>query len=136
MFLGCCFLAYVLIEHFIVPVCMERTRAGFLDSLLELIMPIFFVNLLMFFGLLEGLCNALVECFLIVDREFYSDWGNCTNYADFNRKWNKIVVKTSTVCQYFGGLWEYKGRNEFVGSPFHLPSPAFVAPRRWGLEEQ
>lgn len=91
MFLGCCFLAYVLIEHFIVPVCVERIRIRFLDSLLQLIMPMFFVNLLMFFGLFEGLCNALAECTLFADREFYSDWWNCTNYGDFNRKWNKIV---------------------------------------------
>ena len=91
MFLGCSFLAYVLIEHFIMPVCTKQVLANFVENILQLIVPMFLVNLLLFFGIFEGLCHALAELTYFADREFYTDWWNCTNFGEFSRKWNKIV---------------------------------------------
>ena len=46
---------------------------------------------LMFFGLLHSWLNLWAEILRFGDREFYVDWWNVTNFADYYRKWNIVV---------------------------------------------
>ena len=91
MSLGCCFLAYILIEHFVTPPFLARKQVGFVETLLQLVIPLYLTNILLFFGIFEGLSNAAAEATRFADREFYSDWWNSANMEEFARKWNKIV---------------------------------------------
>ncbi len=91
MSIGCCFLAYILIEHYITPPFMARKQVGYGESLLQLIIPLYLTNILLFFAIFEGLSNAAAEITRFADREFYSDWWNSANIEEFARKWNKIV---------------------------------------------
>jgi sterol O-acyltransferase len=47
--------------------------------------------LLLFFGLLHSWFNLWAEILRYGDREFYTDWWNVSNFADYYRRWNIVV---------------------------------------------
>ena len=89
--IGCCFLAYILVEHFVTPPFLARKEIRFVECLLHSVIPLYLTNILLFFGIFEGFSNAAAEVTGFADREFYSDWWNSVNLEEFARKWNKIV---------------------------------------------
>jgi len=80
----------IICEHFI-PIIEKGHKTSVLDAVFQLSLPMLFFSLFIFFVIWESILNGFGELTRFADREFYLDWWNCTNYEEFNRKWNKIV---------------------------------------------
>lgn len=58
------------------------------ERLLKLSIPNLYVWLLMFLAIFHCWLNLLAEVTRFADREFYKDWWNSKDFADYWRRWN------------------------------------------------
>lgn len=82
---------YIVLGHYVHPILIKVNDRPFLDSLVDLILPCLTGALLIFFLIFEYLLNWAAELTCFADREFYSDWWNSTDMAEFARKWNRPI---------------------------------------------
>ena len=84
-------LLYITTEDHIIPVLREATHLRFLECFVRLLLPCVLFSLVFFESLFEHILNLFAELGQFADREFYSDWWNCSGWSEFNRKWNRPV---------------------------------------------
>jgi sterol O-acyltransferase len=82
---------YVVLGHYVHPILLRVNERPALDSLVDLILPCLTSALLIFFLIFEYLLNWAAELTYFADRDFYADWWNSMDMAEFARKWNQPV---------------------------------------------
>lgn len=93
---GTIFYTFVIFQGSCVPYFQSTWREEYnfkfiLVSWFKAMIPATMLLILMFFGLLHSWFNLWAEILLYGDREFYEDWWNVSNFADYYRKWNIVV---------------------------------------------
>lgn len=82
---------YQVYTDYIEPIVYMIPTTSLIELVYLLYIPLFILCFLMFFLIFECILNAYAELARFADRQFYKDWWNSTDFAEFNRKWNKIV---------------------------------------------
>jgi sterol O-acyltransferase len=93
---GTIFYTFIIFEGSCVPYFQESWKEQYnfkfiLMSWFKAMIPGTMLLILMFFGMLHSWFNMWAEILRFGDREFYTDWWNVTNFADYYRKWNIVV---------------------------------------------
>ena len=86
-------LFYIVLGHYVHPVLQQVSERPLLDLFVDLLLPCLCSTILLFFLVFEYLLNWAAELTRFADRQFYSDWWNSTDMAEFARKWNVPVHK-------------------------------------------
>uniref|UniRef100_A0A7S1CQD6 Diacylglycerol O-acyltransferase n=1 Tax=Bicosoecida sp. CB-2014 TaxID=1486930 RepID=A0A7S1CQD6_9STRA len=81
----------VVMTSSVLPTFARMNQLAPWEALSELIVPILFLWILVFFIIFECMLNAIAELTYFADRQFYADWWNSTTFDEFARKWNKPV---------------------------------------------
>lgn len=81
-------LFYLVASHYVHPILQTVDRRPFLDALVDLLLPCLTSALLFFFLVFEYILNWTAEITYFADRQFYADWWNSKDMAEFARKWN------------------------------------------------
>ena len=94
--LGTILYTFIIFQTFCVPYFQESWKKEYnfqfiLVSWFKVMIPGTMLLVLMFFGLLHSWFNLWAEILRFGDREFYQDWWNVTNFAEYYRKWNIVV---------------------------------------------
>lgn len=87
----CLTLIYYIYSESIEPVLPKILNTPLLLLLIELYFPVTSFCLLKFYLIFECILPGYAELATFGDRQFYDDWWNSTDLAEFNRRWNKIV---------------------------------------------
>jgi sterol O-acyltransferase len=87
----CLTLIYYVYSESIEPVLFNLLTTPLLMLLIELYFPITLFCLICFYLIFECILAGYAELANFGDRQFYDDWWNSTDLAEFNRRWNKIV---------------------------------------------
>lgn len=106
---------YIVMGHYIHPILQLVDERPFLDVLVDLLLPCLASALLLFFLIFEYLLNWAAEITRFADREFYSDWWNSNDMAEFARKWNIPIHRflqhhIYDACQEHYGFSKMKSR--------------------------
>jgi sterol O-acyltransferase len=94
--LGTIFYVFIIFQGHCLPYFQESWKESYnarfvLTSWFRSMIPGTMLLVLMFFGMLHSWFNLWAEILRFGDREFYTDWWNVTNFADYYRKWNIVV---------------------------------------------
>jgi sterol O-acyltransferase len=84
-------LLYIIVEDHIMPVLRIAHTLKFLECYSRLLLPCILFYLVFFESLFDHILNLFAELGQFADREFYTDWWNCSGWTEFNRKWNRPV---------------------------------------------
>uniref|UniRef100_A0A6B2LFZ6 Diacylglycerol O-acyltransferase n=1 Tax=Arcella intermedia TaxID=1963864 RepID=A0A6B2LFZ6_9EUKA len=87
---------------------MESPLVTPLEAIANLIFPIFFCYMLIFYMVFDCICNGFAELTRFADREFYKDWWNSTTMDEFARNWNKPVHEWLLRHIYLESMQTYK----------------------------
>ncbi len=87
----CLTLMYYIYSESIEPVLPNILNTPLLLLLIDLYFPIALFCLIHFGFIFECILPGYAEMATFGDRQFYDDWWNSTDLAEFNRRWNKIV---------------------------------------------
>jgi MBOAT, membrane-bound O-acyltransferase family len=79
-----------ILENFIVPSISNQSTPLWL-RIVDLYVPVSGIVLILFLVVFDSILPAFAELTKFGDREFYSDWWNCTSFSEFSAKWNKPV---------------------------------------------
>lgn len=119
-------LYYIVIEQHILPVLHAEPPLRWIDAYIDLILPCLACTILVFFMVWDYMLNWAAEITFFADRQFYSDWWNCLDMAEFARKWNVPVHKFLQTYVYRELSCEYGLRKDqamiatfLVSSIFH-----------------
>jgi sterol O-acyltransferase len=85
--IGC----YLIVTENILPVVYEKEYFSIIQSIFNILLPVFTVNLLVFWMVFENYLNFFGEITRFGDRLFYLDWWNSNGVEDLNRRWNRPV---------------------------------------------
>eukprot|EP00727_Mastigamoeba_balamuthi_P004500 m51a1_g14048 hypothetical protein (1075) ;mRNA; r:1186919-1192565 len=66
-------------------------QTGFLDLWIRLSAPAFLLWLVWFYGMFHCFLNAVAEVCMYANRDFYGDWWDSSDVAEWARKWNTTV---------------------------------------------
>uniref|UniRef100_F1L2B4 O-acyltransferase n=1 Tax=Ascaris suum TaxID=6253 RepID=F1L2B4_ASCSU len=69
----------------------KATISFMVDAIFASILPGLLCLLLLFYGLLHCWLNMFSEMLCFADRQFYVDWWNSRNMAEYYRNWNLVV---------------------------------------------
>ncbi|KAL4400675.1 Sterol O-acyltransferase 2 (Sterol-ester synthase 2) [Malassezia pachydermatis] len=89
-FAGIFLVVYTTIVTNIMPIVADDSLS-LVSVFLKLMAPMIACYLLIFYLMFECVCQAFAEVTRFADREFYRDWWNSTNMAEFARDWNRPV---------------------------------------------
>lgn len=87
----CLLLIYYIYSESIEPVLPNLSNTPLLLLLIEIYFPVTLFCLICFYLIFECILPGYAEIATFGDRQFYDDWWNSTDLAEFNRRWNKIV---------------------------------------------
>jgi len=87
----CLTIIYYIYSESIEPVLPTILTTPLLLLLIELYFPITIFCMVCFYLIFECVLPGYAELASFGDRQFYDDWWNSTDLAEFNRRWNKIV---------------------------------------------
>ncbi|EPZ34196.1 hypothetical protein ROZALSC1DRAFT_27773 [Rozella allomycis CSF55] len=108
---------FFIIQSHIRPILSLIPILPFYEVIIQLLFPITFCYIIMFFLIFDCLCNFFAEITRFADRQFYEDWWNSTSFDDFARKWNKPVHHFLLRHIYHEGVYSYKlskGKAKFL----------------------
>ena len=93
---GTIFYTFIIFQGSCVPYFQKTWKEEYnfkfiLVSWFKAMIPATMLLVLMFFGMLHSWFNLWAEILRYGDREFYQDWWNVSNFADYYRKWNMVV---------------------------------------------
>lgn len=94
--LGTISYTFIIFQRYCFPYFQESWKEEYsfrfvLTSWFKVMIPGTMLLLLLFFGLLHSWFNLWAEILRYGDREFYTDWWNVSNFADYYRRWNIVV---------------------------------------------
>ena len=94
--LGTIFYTFIIFQGSCVPYFQRTWKEEYnfkfiLVSWFKAMIPGTMLLVLTFFGMLHSWFNLWAELLSFGDREFYQDWWNVSNFADYYRKWNMVV---------------------------------------------
>ncbi|OMJ80657.1 hypothetical protein SteCoe_19034 [Stentor coeruleus] len=94
--IGTIFYTFIIFQAWCVPYFQESWKESYnlrfiLFSWFRTMIPGTMLLILMFFGMLHSWFNMWAEILRFGDRQFYTDWWNVSNFADYYRKWNIVV---------------------------------------------
>lgn len=134
---------YVVLGHYVHPVLLTVNTRNPLDIFVDLLLPCLVSALLLFFLVFEYLLNWAAELTRFADREFYSDWWNSTDMAEFARKWNVPVHRflqhhIYDEARLYHSSFTARFVTFFYSSIFHelVMSATAGRPRLWMLSMQ
>jgi len=87
----CLTLIYFIYSESIKPTLPNILNTHLLLLIIELYFPITIFCLICFYLIFECILPGYAELATFGDRQFYDDWWNSTDLAEFNRRWNKVV---------------------------------------------
>jgi len=82
---------HVIVNVYISPILMNSPKESTLFVVAEILIPITFCYMLVFYLVFDCICNAFAEVTRFGDRLFYDDWWNSTTMDEFARLWNRPV---------------------------------------------
>lgn len=94
--LGTIFYTFIIFQRHCFPYFQESWKEEYnfkfiLTSWFKAMIPATMLLILLFFGMLHSWFNLWAEILRFGDKEFYTDWWNVSNFADYYRKWNIVV---------------------------------------------
>jgi len=99
---------HVVTNKYIVPIVMESPKVTPVEAVANLVIPIFFGHMLVFYLVFDCICNGFAELTRFADREFYKDWWNSTTMDEFARNWNKPVHEWLLRHIYLESMGTYR----------------------------
>lgn len=85
-----CFLVNnILIVKFIEPACSNDL--SFIALIFKLVPLTFYINMVMYYMVMDNVIAALAEITQIKGRMFYLDWWNAENVEEFLERWCLII---------------------------------------------
>lgn len=76
----------VIIIDFINPIIAKHKQLTFLELMLKLVAPSFYLGASLFYLVYENVFAGISELLKLKDRQFYSDWWNSLNFYDLLEK--------------------------------------------------
>jgi sterol O-acyltransferase len=94
--LGTIFYTFIIFQRYCFPYFQESWKEEYnfrfvLISWFKVMIPGTMLLILLFFGMLHSWFNLWAEILRFGDKEFYTDWWNVSNFADYYRRWNIVV---------------------------------------------
>ena len=94
--LGTISYTFIIFQRYCFPYFQESWKEEYsfrfiLTSWFKVMIPGTMLLILLFFGMLHSWFNLWAEILRYGDREFYTDWWNVSNFADYYRRWNIVV---------------------------------------------
>lgn len=104
-------LQVAIIDQYIVPAVQNtmlpmksRNSIALVERVLKLSLPVLYTWLIMFYLFFHLWLNILAEVLRFGDREFYSDWWNAVNLAEYWKMWNMPVHKWMLRTLYYPAI--------------------------------
>lgn len=98
----CILVNNVLIVKFIEPICDNHSGLSLLALTFKLIPPTFYINMTVYYMVMDNIIAALSEVTRIRDRRLYGDWWNSETVYEFMEKWCLIISMAS--AEFFPSL--------------------------------
>lgn len=90
----CLFANCVIVVEFIDPVVANKERMTFIELWFNLIPPVFYLNLCMFYFVFENVFSPLAELTKMRNRKFFEDWWNANSFFE-------MIEKFCSTIDYF-----------------------------------
>jgi sterol O-acyltransferase len=82
---------YIIVSDWLQPILEQANNMHFAELFLKLIEVCFYLNLVIFYIVMETMLQLFAEFTRFADRLFYADWWNSTSYIDYMIKFNRPV---------------------------------------------